>query len=89
MGGNIDVLKFFVSKEFDIKSEINNGLNVFYIVFIYNYIEMCKYFIKGEEIKILIDKVDVYGWNIVYFLVMVGDNGIFDLIKSVSNVKIY
>lgn len=83
------ILEFFVSKEFDIKSEINNGLNVFYIVFIYKYIEMCKYFIKGEEIKILIDKVDVYGWNIVYFLVMVGDNCIFDLIKSVNNVKIY
>lgn len=83
------ILEFFVSKEFDIKSEINNGLNVFYIVFIYKYIEMCKCFIEGEEIKILIDKVDVYGWNIVYFLVMVGDNGIFDLIKSVNNVKIY
>lgn len=87
VGGNIDVLKLLASKELDIKSETNNGLNVLHIASIHKHTEMCKHLIKGEKTKTLIDKADAHGWNIAHFSAMVGDNGIFDLIKSVNNVK--
>lgn len=87
VGGNIEVLKLLASKELDIKSETNNGLNVLHIASIHKHTEMCKHLIKGEETKTLIDKADAHGWNIAHFSAMVGDNCIFDLIKSVNNVK--
>lgn len=87
VGGSMGILELLASKELDIKSETNNGLNVLHIASIHKHTEMCKRLIEGEETKTLIDKADAHGWNIAHFSAMVGDNGIFDLIKSVNNVK--
>lgn len=87
VGGSMGILELLASKELDIKSETNNGLNVLHIASIHKHTEMCKRLIEGEETKTLIEKADAHGWNIAHFSAMVGDNGIFDLIKSVNNVK--
>lgn len=87
VGGSMGILELLASKELDIKSETNNGLNVLHIASIHKHTEMCKRLIEGEETKTLIDKADAHGWNIAHFSAMVEDNGIFDLIKSVNNVK--
>lgn len=86
-GGNIGVLELLASKEIDIESETKNGLNVLHIASIHKHTEMCKHLIEGEKTKTLINKSDAHGWTISHFSAMVGDNGIFDLIKSVNNVK--
>lgn len=78
------ILKLFENKNLDINFEIDNGLNVFDIVFVYNYMDMCKYFIDRNrffKINIDLDKFDVCGWIIEYFVVMVGNKEIFKMLN--------
>lgn len=43
-GGNVDIMKYFVlKKKVDMIKEINIGMNIFYMVCLYFYSEMCKY----------------------------------------------
>lgn len=77
-------MDLFENKNLDINFEIYNGLNVFDIVCIYNYIDMCKYFMDKKrilKIKIDLDKFDVCGWIIEYFVVMVGNKKIFKMLN--------
>lgn len=70
-------MELFENKNLDINFEIKNGLNVFDIVCIYNYIEMCKYLIDRKKLLYIFD---VCGWKIEYFVVMVGNEDIFNFL---------
>lgn len=78
-------MELFENKNLDINFEINNGLNVFDIVCIYNYIEMCKYLIDRKR---LLYNFDVCGWIIEYFVVMVGNEDIFNFLDVKKFKKI-
>lgn len=69
--GDLDFLKYF---EFKIKliEEINIGMNIFYMVCLYDYIEMCRYIL--DEYLDFNGKCIVNGWIIVYYVVGRGNN---------------
>lgn len=69
----------------DIKDEILVGLNVFDIVCFYNYIEFCKMLMNRFDLSLLLDKFDVYGWIIVYYVVMVGNVCVLDYLIKKNN----
>lgn len=54
--------------------EIRNGLNILDIVCMSDElkgdIEFCRYFLENKLDKIFIMKIDLLGWNIVYFVLM-------------------
>lgn len=90
IGGDIYIMDNFEKYNLDIEVEMKNGLIIFDIVCIYNNIEMCKDLMNCNNFRFLLDKFDVCGWIIVYFVVMVGNIDIFDnlIVKNVKMVKI-
>lgn len=49
VGGSVKILNLFNDKKLNIILNIRNGLNIFDIVCIYNYVEMCNNFIKCSK----------------------------------------
>lgn len=90
IGGDIDIMDNFEKNNLDIKVEMKNGLIIFDIVCIYNNVEMCKDLMNCKNLRFFLDKFDVCGWIIVYFVVMVGNIDIFDnlIVKNIKMVKI-
>lgn len=72
VGGCLEILNFFEDNGLVIINEIINGLNIFDIVCLYGYEGFCKDLMSCDDLNLWIDKIDVYGWIIVYFVVMVG-----------------
>lgn len=56
----------------------------------YNNKMLCKYIMKYNDLKLFFDKFDENGWIIVYFVVMVGNEDVFNWLveKKIGMVKI-
>lgn len=83
-------MNFFERNGLDIICIINNCLNIFDIVCLYNNKMFCKYIMKCNDLKLFLDKFNEYGWIIVYFVVMVGNEDVFNWLveKNIDMVKI-
>lgn len=85
--GNVELLKYFEIR-IELIKEIKIGMNVFYMVCLYDYIEMCEYILDwylNFNVKCIVN-----GWIIVYYVVGRGNNKGYEIeiFKMFINVEI-
>lgn len=71
--GNMELLKYFeIICKIELMKEISIGMNIFYMVCLYDYIEMCEY-ILDRYLNFNVKCIE-NGWIIVYYVVGRGNN---------------
>lgn len=85
--GIMELLKYFEIK-IELIKEMSIGMNIFYMVCLYDYIEMCEYILDrylNFNVKCIVN-----GWIIVYFVVGRGNNkgNEIEIFKMFRNVEI-
>lgn len=82
--GFVDIIMFLVKKGINVIVVINNKENIFYIVCIYDWLEMCKY-IFSEFYDFMIVKCED-GWNVILYVVK---NGYVEILKFLKEKNIF